>query len=346
MYASSVSTRIGGLASRRPLRALVLASMLASLAAATGPTSSTPTLRIEPGPAVLRADFPDPFVLPVAGGYLAYATNRDAGAVNVQMAFSTDLKTWQLGTRDAMPTLPPWARRGFTWAPEVIAAGGGYVLYFTARHAKHDRQCVGAATSARAVGPFVPQGGEPLACQRELGGTIDASPFRDADGALYLYFKNDGNHPSQRGATRIYGQRLTPDGLGLAGEAAALLRDDAKWEGRVIEAPSMLRHGGGYRMLYSANDYGWPERARYSPYAIGYAICDGPLGPCRDAPGNPVLASQPDGPAGCLSGPGHQTVFEAEGAVMVAFHAWDATAACRPATRRRFMHIGRIGGGG
>ena len=37
---------------------------------------------------------------------------------------------------------------------------------------------------------------EPLVCQTALGGSIDPDPFRDSDGILYLYFKNDGNNPA------------------------------------------------------------------------------------------------------------------------------------------------------
>lgn len=71
-------------------------------------------LSVDPGTLVLREDFPDPFLLATADGYLAYATNSPKRGVNVQMAQSPDLKTWRLLGRDAMPMLPPWARRGYT----------------------------------------------------------------------------------------------------------------------------------------------------------------------------------------------------------------------------------------
>ncbi|HVE87711.1 MAG TPA: glycoside hydrolase family 43 protein [Myxococcales bacterium] len=294
-------------------------------------------------PPVLRADFPDPFILEYGGQYLAYATNTEG--VNVQMASSPDLTSWRIlwddpgagRFHDALPVLPSWALAGDTWAPEVLQAAGGFVLYFTARHAASGLQCVGAATSQDPMGPFTSQSSQPLVCQYQLGGTIDASPFRAPDGQLYLYFKNDGNNPDFNKPAEIFAQRLAPDGLSLTGAPVSLVRNDQPWEGRVVEAPTMVERDGAYVLFYSANDYGWQSAQRVSSYAIGYATCDGPLGPCADAPANPFLASsaQP-----CLSGPGHQTVLRtAAGSEYLAFHSWSATRECHPANLGRFMHI-------
>ncbi len=295
-----------------------------------------------PYPPVLRADFPDPFILEHEGQYLAYATN--AGGVNVQMASSTDLSTWRFifdesapsQLRDALPVLPSWAKTGFTWAPEVLKTPGGFVLYFTARHTTRGVQCVGAATSQDPRGPFTSQATEPLVCQYELGGTIDASPFRAPDGQLYLYFKNDGNNPAFNKPTEIFSQPLSPDGLSLTGSPVSLVRNDKPWEGLVVEAPTMVERGGSYVLLFSGNDYQWHGSQRVSNYAMGHATCEGPLGPCTDAPNNPFLAStaQP-----CLSGPGHQSFLRAQGKEYLAFHSWSATQECRPANQSRFLHI-------
>lgn len=327
-------------------RALFFGGLAAALALADGCATSgdaPPSVTIgEAYPSVLRADFPDPFILEDEGQYLAYATNT--GGVNVQMASSADLSSWRRLTderdpsrlHDALPVLPSWAKADFTWAPEVLRTPDGYVLYFTARHAASGLQCIGAATSQDPRGPFTSQGSEPLVCQYGLGGTIDASPFRAPDGQLYLYFKNDGNNPAFDKPTEIFAQRLSPDGLGLVGDPVSLLRNDQPWEGRVVEAPTMVERGGAYVLFFSANDYAWQSTQRVSSYAIGYATCEGPLGPCTDAPDNPFLASSYDP---CLSGPGHQTVFQSGGRDLLAFHSWSATQACRPANLGRFLHI-------
>lgn len=333
--------RLPSLKSPNWLAAAAAASLLVA-----GSLSGQPAPAPDAGTPALKTDFADPFVLGHGGRYLAYATNILQGRVNVPVAFSTDLATWNLmadpehptGLRDAMPELPSWAARGATWAPEVFRIGNRFLLYFTARHRRRGQQCVGVAVSdGEPRGPFVPHGSEPLVCQHDLGGTIDASPFRDSDGQLYLYYKNDGNHPSARRATELWAQRLAPDGLALAGEPVSLLRNDAGWEAHVVEAPFMVRRGAAYVLFFSANDFAWQRHERLSSYATGYALCEGALGPCADAPANPILASrrQPH----CLSGPGHPMVFEADGREYVAFHAWATRGGCRPGDPVRYMHI-------
>ena len=319
------------------LTAALIAALLIGTAHAA-PPAYTPAM---------SGDFPDPFVLQADGRYLAYATNPDRGRINVQMATSTDLVKWERlrdggKPHDALPVLPSWAQRGFTWAPEVIKTADGYVLYFTARDRKSHLQCIGAAKASDAAGPFVSDAAAPLVCQTDLGGSIDPDPFRDADGSLVLYFKNDGNNPDFRKATRIFAQRLAPDGLSVVGEPVALLANDSAWEGNVIEAPTMIRRANGYFLFFSGNDYGWTEPQQpVSPYAIGYAQCRSAMGPCTAAPENPILSSR-NVPGSCLSGPGHQTVFAVGGRDYIAFHAWSASPSCHLLDPYRNLYIARV----
>ena len=295
---------------------------------------------------VFAENFPDPFVLPLANGeFLAYSTND---VQNVPMASSRDLVNWRwvrdaAGRKgDAMPRLAPWVKEGFTWAPEVMKVGGRYILYYTANHRREDKQCLGAAVSADPKGPFVDNSAQPLVCQFELGGSIDANPFRDRDGKLYLYWKADGNRIGK--PSRLFGAELTADGLSLASAPRDLgLDDDEAWENKVVEAPTMVRTPDGLAMFYSGGFFGWSGPERLSPYAMGYAMCSGPLGPCTEAPANPILRSFNRNDAGCLSGPGHQHIFQANGGTFISFHAWGATKGCRPAEKGRQLHIAPFG---
>jgi beta-xylosidase len=291
---------------------------------------------------VLTDNFPDPHIVLHDGEFIAYATNA---GINVPMATSRDLVTWTMvmdparpGKRlDGMPDLAPWVKEGFTWAPEVMKVGARWLLYYTANHRKKDVQCIGLAVADNPKGPFRDSSAEPLVCQFELGGTIDANPFRDSDGQLYLYYKSDGNRIGKD--TAIWGQRLAPDGMSVSGEPVALVKDDQKWEMDLVEAPAMVRAPSGYQLFYSAAFFGWNPPDRLSPYATGFATCSGPLGPCQDAPDNPILHSFNDRQAGCLSGPGHPSIFQVGTRSFIAFHAWSATKGCRKATDERYLYV-------
>jgi beta-xylosidase len=162
----------------------------------------------------------------------------------------------------------------------------------------------------RGLGPFHDDSSKPLVEALPLGGAIDASPFRDDDGKLYLYWKNDGNAVNQ--PTRIWVQRLSADGLRVDGPRIDTGEvNDQVWEANVVEAPMMWKHDGRYYLFYSGNDYA------SDGYAVGYATCKGPLGPCVDAPENPILATK------CRAhGPGHNAIVEVDGQDWIVYHAW------------------------
>lgn len=290
---------------------------------------------------VYRDNFPDPHIVLHQGQFIAYSTNDGP---NLPMLTSRDLVHWSPVTSadgrraDGMPQLASWAKGGRTWAPEVMQVGGKWLLYYTAASAKKNMQCIGVAVASAPMGPFLDPAPEPLVCQTDQGGSIDASPFRDADGRLYLYYKSDGNAVGKR--TVIWGQRLSDNGMSLSGDPVALVQDDAKWEWRLVEAPSMVKSPGGYQLFFSAAFFGWDyPKERLSNYATGYANCSGPLGPCKDAAENPLLHSFNDREAGCLSGPGHPAIFAVGPRHFIAFHAWAATSGCRPAEDERFLYI-------
>jgi beta-xylosidase len=345
-----LATRIPAVPSLRRLS--IGLSFRAGLAAAAAfaaiPSPAPAAAAPEPFVPSLRSDFPDPFVLPDGDRFLAYSTNPAGGGANVQTAISTDLLHWEIlrdpngKKHDALPVLPAWAKGGWTWAPEVLKTEKGFVLYFTAKDKKTGRQCIGAGTSTDAAGPFVSGSPTPLVCQLELGGSIDPDAFRDADGKLFLYFKNDGNAVHKPAS--LFGQALSADGLSLVGQPVELLRSKPlgkSWEQDVIEAPSMVRMGGTYVLFFSGGFFGWPPDAPLSPYAIGYATCASPMGPCTDSP-QPILFSR-SGAAGCISGPGHQAIFQVGPRYFLAYHGWSVGPGCRPLDPIRWLYISPLG---
>jgi predicted NBD/HSP70 family sugar kinase len=285
----------------RVLALLVLALLLAGCGGGAASAFRNP---------VYNRDFPDPFVLHVGDTYYAYATNGNGS--NVQTATSKYLVHWTPGP-DALPKLGSWDFPGSTWAPEVSArANGTYVLYYTA---SSGTQCIGRAVAKSPQGPFVDSFEGPLVCQKSDGGSIDPDPSGG-----YLYWKNDGNSIGR--TTHIWAQRLSPDGLRLVGPRRAIERNgDQAWEGSVVEAPEMIRRDGRYYLFYSGDAY------NNDSYAVGYATCGGPLGPCKDAPENPILKT------GCRAhGPGHNTFA----GPYIVYHAWN------PAHTKRALWLSRL----
>ena len=287
---------------------LLAAAILGLQSAACGGGTAGPAANQLRNP-VIVTDFPDPMVLRVAGLYYAYATTD--GTRRIQVARSRDLASWTL-LADALPRLPAWqsVEVGKTWAPDVSRIGERYVMYYTGRSRELGVQCVSVAVADRPEGPFMDTSAGPLVCSRELGGAIDPSRFVDADGSTYLLYKSDGNCCGL--PAELWGARLAADGLSLASVPQRLgVRNDQPWEGRVVEAPFLVRHGSRYYLFYSANDYA------SSRYAVGYATGGQVLGPFAKAAENPILRSGRDD-----AGPGGESVFEGPGGLWMAFHAW------------------------
>lgn len=267
---------------------------------------------IHAGAVAYCRDFADPFVLRVDRTYYAYSTNTADRHVPV-------MRTGGLFSRahvgDALPTLPAWSQPGGVWAPAVLHTASGYVLYYSTVVRGSDRHCVSRATARDPGGPFVDATTQPWLCPGD--GVIDPSPFVDADGRTYLYFKQFGAREG------IWVVSLSPDGLTIAGPATYLLGADRAWEAGVVEGPAVLRAGATYFLFFSGNDW------RTASYAIGYASCTSPTGPCTSAPG-PWLAS-----AKGAQGPGGEQFFtDPAGRVWMVFHAWPQSRVGYPSGKR------------
>lgn len=269
---------------------------------------------------VYAHNFPDPFVLKVGKVYYAYATNTNNE--DTPVIHSRDLVHWR-GGGEAFPVTPRWVSSN-VWAPDVMRrADGKYILYYAGRDITVSHECIGHAIASAPGGPFIDRSAKPFVCQASLGGDIDPDTFTDSNGHIYLLWKNDGNCCGLN--TYLYSQRLAPSGFKLLGKPVKLLREDAGWEGNLIEAPFMWKHAGKYYLFFSANNY-----ASFD-YAVGYAVCKSPQGPCKDGSGNPILTSKCN-----AAGPGGETIItDARGQTWMLYHAWNAGAVGDTTTGRQ-----------
>ena len=255
-----------------------------------------------PDDVVFCDDFADPSVLRTDVALYAFATNTED--YNVPVLTSDGL----FGTAkvsEALPELPRWTTDGKVWAPSVTAVSSGFALYYSTAAPDPSRECLSVAISGQANGPFVDDSAGPLVCP-DGGGAIDPSVFTASDGRKYLLRKEFG------GEDGIVAQELSADGRTLTGPREVLLRSDQFWEGGIVEGPSMLEHEGRYYLFYSGN--AWSSEQ----YAMGYAVCDSPLGPCVRAPNGPWLASTER-----AKGPGGGEVFlDRDAQPWMVLHAW------------------------
>jgi arabinan endo-1,5-alpha-L-arabinosidase len=264
---------------------------------------------------VIDRDFPDPDVLTVDGGYYAYSTNSiyDGALVHVPVARAAALTGPWTSVGDALPTLPGWAAPGPTvWAPELAEApGGGYLLFFTARHAARGVQCIGVAGAPDPAGPFQPIGTDAVIGATDDGDSIDAETATGPDGTRYLIYK------SGRTSSTMWLQRLAADGYTPEGPRTALIHSDRPEEANIVEAPSLVRHGGRYVLFYSANTF---DSGRYF---VNYATAAHLSGPYVKAPGQ--LLNR-DTIGGAYRNPGHEDVVSTPDGDRIVFHAsLDAT---------------------
>jgi beta-xylosidase len=270
---------------------------------------------------VYKHDFPDPHVILVEDTYYAYSTASNSS--NIRVITSKDLVDWEsLG--EALPALPKWSvlNSGYTWAPSVIQIEDKFLIYYVARDKEIDRQCIGVGISENPAGAFLDSNDKALICQGDLGGSIDAYPFRDDDGKLYLLWKNDGNCCGLD--IWLWIQELSPDGMSLQGEPVKLIMMDQPWERPLIENPAMLKHNSKYYLFYSANDWASHE------YAIGYAVCETVLGPCEKPLSEPWFQYDPP-----VMGPGGEAFFtDRNGSLWMAYHAWTGAAVGYPSGQR------------
>ncbi len=265
---------------------VIVCSPTLSEAESPAPNSASSSHKTYRNPLLPDRILADPFVLRFNGQYYLYPTSDSRG---YEVWVSDDLVNWQ---RKARAYRDP---RGGCWAPEVFhnkRGDGMFYLYYTddVPHATPApmRKEIGVAVADDPLGPFADKG--VLATN-----AIDADPFQNDDGSLYLYYVD-----LAAGFKIVVQPMANP--LTKTGEPKLLIRPTDEWEkrsGEVTEGPFMLKHKGLYYLMYSGSGADSPN------YGIGYATSKSPLGPFVKYAGNPIAHR-----GGNVLGPGHHCVIE------------------------------------
>jgi len=277
----------------------------------------------------MPCEWADPSIAYFDGTYYAFT----AGS----MIESTDLQTWSSNnvvgnSRHFLSRTPSWAGNwgGAPGAP-IKHPDGYYVMTFSeiisGNYAGSSKvgtssYCVGTAYARTPSGPYTPQN-DPITCGdiKETNiGAIDPT-LRLIDGEVYIYWKSQG-------VLSLWGAKLK-------GSAWSLTIDDAtstnllnttsgrSWESEpgagCIEAPATLHYNNQTWLFYSGGAWGNPLRE--TPYSIGYAACDTPLGPCRKISEKAPWYG-PEMPSGAVSPGGQDFFHDAAGKPWMVFHAF------------------------
>lgn len=300
-------------------------------------------------------------------GFISYEVDGKTTVSAYPCYRSKDLYTWEnagtvTGGYALLVNEDDWCASDF-WAPEVIRnpADGKYYMYFSASlHANYgvsgfantdyayDRLYLGVAVSDSPVGPFsvindtdaatgkhIPTINFQTGCNlNTVFAAIDASPFFDDNGDLYLYF-NKHNDTAHSNFNSVWGMKMNsmvyPDYstvtallvpsytecANVAGEMTVLKGAGSattRTEGAVNEGPFMLKHNGKYYLTYSSEGY------TSTSYSVWQAVSDSPLSGFKKldfTEGNPVLDGSQKG---YMGGTGHHCFVKAGDEMFIVYH--------------------------
>lgn len=280
--------------------------------------------------------FADPFLTMFSEGYYAYGSGDPAlPSRGFQAIRSSDLCDWTsvgIVFEGADPSLGD-----SYWAPEVVEAEGRYWMYYSVGHGISGHH-IRVAVADSPGGPFNDLGvnltpGESFA--------IDAHPYRDTDGAWYLFFARDVLD-SERPGTHIAAKRMTSM-TSVDSATTAILAPDADWQiyersrhmyGQVLdwhtlEGPTVVRRDDDYYLFFSGGSW------EGDGYGVSVASASHPLGPWRHRATETadVLSTAITG----LPGPGHNSILSRNGSDnLIAYHAWNSDRSARQ------MYVDRV----
>lgn len=351
---------------RRPrATTLLVAVCAATLVLTVGAAPAGAQEWLKPG-TPHTSGYPDPSLTRFGSTIMAYATNN--GGMDLPVKWSADYRTWTARVEyegsaanrdgdqgyfnDAFPSVPwgidydrcdaglPWCDPKELWAPSVGLVGTRYMAYHAVKVAPdgsfspYGRFCIYASTAPTPMGEFTAASGSPIVCpssSTDPGGAIDPDVFTDeSSGRNYLLWKTEGNAFGNFPA--IWVAELNSAGTGLVGTPRKLLQaNGAGWEGSIVENPSMVKYQGRWWLIYSGNEYVTTN------YAVGYATCSGPLGPCTRGWNNPILTTA----AGRFGPGGADGIVDERGRLIAAYHAWTGASGNR-GTGSRTMRVAQL----
>ncbi|WP_223160989.1 arabinan endo-1,5-alpha-L-arabinosidase [Salinicola aestuarinus] len=286
--------------------------------------------------AAMAADAPevsihDPVMAEENGTYYLFSTGP-----GVPIYRSTDRQHWQRNGR-VFDTEPDWARRvipdfaGHLWAPDIIARGGRFYLYYSVSAFGRNTSAIGVATNATldATSPDYQWQDQGVVLQsvphRDLWNAIDPHVILDEQGTPWMSFGSFwGGIKLVRLADNMTELAEPPQWYSLAKRERPAFTPDDHAGPAEIEAPFIFHHGDFYYLFVS---YGKCCRGAESTYHLAVGRSAELQGPYVDRQGEDMVTG---GGSVILEGDddwygvGHSSLYRFGGRDYLVFHAYDA----------------------
>ena len=265
---------------------------------------------------IIKTDVPncgDPFIIIENGFYYMFGTVK--GEPFIAYKSSDGVHYESIG--QVMHKDDSFGVKDF-WAPEVIKYNNKFYMFYSARD-KDDTLKVSVAISHKIEGPYKDIN-KNEALLNYLGyATIDASPFIDKDGRIYLFFVRECSQQIVNGVhtSDTYVVELDKTMSKTIGKVIFLSTPTEKWERYDNddyvwnEGPSVLLYNDKYYLTYSCHHFRDPN------YCVGLSISDCVTGPYKKVKEGPILKSI----EGIIHGPGHSSFLkDKDGEIYIVYH--------------------------
>jgi beta-xylosidase len=294
---SGIRVAVAGLAA---LAAGLLTSVTATAQAAT-PTYTT----------ISKQSAADPGFSKFGSSYYVYATGGGDGILPIFRGSSLTKGFAKVG--NAYTSAP--AGLNNLWAPHVVARDGRFFMFFTAAKGSAPH-CVYWAVASSPAGLFSTP--HLATCGNAAGWeAIDPTVYETSSGVSYLVWKRGQYHPGfPDGTFQIRARKLTFSGSSVTftgGNNPSLILAQIP-DGTVMEAPSLVAHGGKVWLFVS--------RGRFdtNAYHTDAWVAKG-FGPGFTYSNHVMATGQ-----GYGYGPGGaEVITDTGGTVRIAYHVWETS---------------------
>ena len=252
---------------------------------------------------IVNGYYADPTIIKADSTYYIYATIDPWGGKELGILETKDFKHFQIKhinwpTKEACTS--PTSKNSMVWAPSVVKGPDGkYHMYVSVGSE------IWAGVSNTPLGPWenAKADNSPLIKSNRFPEyhMIDAECFVDDDGQAYLYWGSGLNWVNGH----CFVVKLKKDMVTFDGEPRDVTPP------HYFEAPYMLKRNGLYYLMYSHG------KAIDSTYQVRYSVGKTPYGPWKEGKNSPILSTTPDRKT---IGPGHHTVFKANGQYYILYH--------------------------